>query len=282
MRITRIARVIVLAGAYCANAQTSPPKLDFEVASLKPSAPQSIRGSKGGPGTRDPGQYSFSRAVLRDLLVKAYGLRYYDQQVAGPGWIDTEEYDIVAKIPPGTTKEQFRQMLQNLLAERFHLLIHHETRVLPVFDLVVGKNGAKIKESAVAAGASPAPSSRPAEVDRDGFPVLPPGREGFTSIFGADGRSHSTAHQATMSLLAEELGGPNATDRPVIDKTGLTGKYDLTLQYAWRPAAAGVNDDPGPSVFDAVQQQLGLKLVDAKAPFDVVVVDSGNKVPIEN
>jgi uncharacterized protein (TIGR03435 family) len=282
MRITAIAWAMILTGAYCANAQTSPPKLDFEVASLKPSGPQSIRRSNGGPGTRDPERYSYMRADLRDLIFEAYGLRHYDQQTAGPGWIDTEEYDIVAKMPPGTTKEQFQQMLQNLLAERFHLVIHHETRVLPVFDLVVGKNGPKLKESAVDVGASPAPSLRPGEVDRQGFPVLLPGRRGFASNFGPDGSSHSTGHQATMSLLADMLSGPNAADRLVIDKTGLTGKYDLTLEYAWRPAGAGVNDDPGLSIFDAVQQQLGLKLVDAKEPFDVVVVDRANKVPIEN
>ena len=272
----------MLAGTNCANSQTSPPKPDFEVASLKLSGPQSIRKSNGGPGTRDPVRYSYSRADLRDLLFDAYGLRYYDQQVAGPGWIDTDEYDIVAKMPPGTTKEQFQQMLQTLLEERFHLVIHHETKMLPVFDLVVGKNGPKLKESAVAVGASPAPSPRPGEVGPDGFPVLPPGRRGLVSNFGADGRSHSTARQATMSMLADMLSGPNAADRLVIDKTGLTGKYDLTLEYAWRLAVAAVNDEPGLSLFDAVQQQLGLRLVDAKENFDLVVVDRGNKVPIEN
>jgi uncharacterized protein (TIGR03435 family) len=87
-----------------------------------------------------------------------------------------------------------------------------------------------------------------------------------------------------MSTLAEYLGQPNATDRTVIDKTGLTGNYDFTLEYDWRPARsrAGIAGDPGLSIFDAVQQQLGLRLVDAKAAFDVVVVDRGEKIPSEN
>jgi hypothetical protein len=123
-------------------------RLSFEVASLKPSGPRSIRGSDGGPGSRDPERFTFGSATLRDLLFNAYRAPQddYHEQISGPGWIDTERYDIAVKMPRGTTKEQFQLMLQTLLAERFNLAIHHDTKVLPVYDLVVGKNGPKLRE----------------------------------------------------------------------------------------------------------------------------------------
>ncbi len=102
----------------------------FEVASVKPSGPGSVRGSEGGPGTRDPERYTYTRADLRDLLFDAYlrtGVEDYRRQISGPGWMDTEWYDIDVKIPPGTTKPQFQRMLQNMLAERFRLVVHHES-----------------------------------------------------------------------------------------------------------------------------------------------------------
>src|SRR5580658_10327964 len=108
----------------------------FEVASVKRSGPDSVPMSNGGPGTRDPELYTFNRATLRDLIFEAYGLDYYREQVDGLAWIDNEPYDVAARIPPGTTKDQFRLMLQGLLAERFKLQVHRESRVLPVYTLV--------------------------------------------------------------------------------------------------------------------------------------------------
>lgn len=257
-------------------------QLVFEVASVKPSGPQSVRMSDGGPGSRDPERFSFTSTVLRDLLFLAYGLTDYEQQISGPGWIDTEKYDIAVKIPPGTTKKQFQLMLQNLLADRFKLVVHHETKQLPVYELVIGKNGAKLKES----GGSPGEHAPPSDDrDRDGFPMLPAGSPGFASSFGPGLHSHWTAHQQSMAALADKLSDRLATGRRVVDKTGLTGKYDFTLAYdmelAGGPPAAG-DDAPLASIFDAVQQQLGLKLVAGKALFDVVVVDHAEKVPSEN
>lgn len=259
--------------------------LSFEVASVRPSGPQSVRGSNGGPGTRDPERFTFSKAVLRDLLFRAYGVEDYWAQISGPGWIDTDEYDLSAKVPPGTTKEQFQQMLQNLLAERFKLVIHHDTKVLPVYELTVAKSGPKLKESAPDPAAQGLPPVQPAfgAEDKNGFPQLPPGRATWMMMNRA-GRSRLAAQQQRASVLTSILRMP--VDRPIIDKTGLTGLYDFTLEFDPRAATGGTPLDgreaPAPDIFIAVQQQLGLRLVEAKAPFDVIVVNQAQRVPTEN
>jgi uncharacterized protein (TIGR03435 family) len=252
---------------------------------VKRSGPKSVRNSEGGPGSSDPGQFSFTSAVLRDLLFRAFGLDDYEQQISGPAWIDSERYDIAVKIPPGTTKKQFQQMLQTLLADRFKLVVHHETKQFPVYELVVGKDGPKLKESGESPAASGSASDpQPPARDRDGFPTIPAGRAGFVSAFGPGPHSHWTARQQPMSALANQLSGQMATGHRVVDKTGLTGKYDFTLEYDLDlgNASAARNDGPILSILDAVQQQLGLRLVRGKALFDVVVVDQAEKVPVEN
>src|SRR5271165_4935802 len=125
-------------------------KPEFEVASVKPSAPPSGNGpvaigSRGGPGTPDPGRVTFIRLGLKGLLTSAYRVQPY--QVIGPDWLDTERFDITATIPQGATKDDADVMLQNLLAERFHLTLHHGIRELPLYELTVGKGGPKMKPS---------------------------------------------------------------------------------------------------------------------------------------
>ena len=139
----------------------------FEVASVKPAEPQTGMGirvmMRGGPGSADPGQITYSNVSLKNVLTIAYAVKGY--QINGPKWLDSERFDIVAKIAKGATKEQFQLMLQNLLAERFKLTLHHETKELPMYALVVGKSGPKLKESVEedpAAGAgSPGGSGAP-------------------------------------------------------------------------------------------------------------------------
>ena len=280
-------RAILQSGCFffacCAFGQTD--QLAFDAASLKPSGPQSIRGSDGGPGSRDPGRFTFGSAALRELLGLAYGLVDYQQQVSGPGWIDTEKYDIAVKIPPGTTKEQFQRMLQSLLAERFKLGLRHETKMLPVYELVIAKNGPKLKESVETTLAIGASANKPAsDHDENGFPILPVGIPGFVTSMGPGQTSHWTAIQQPMSVFARMLSNTTASGRTVIDKTGLTGKYDFHLYYDMRlpGTPADADDSAAPILLDALQQQLGLKLADAKAPFDVVVVEHAEKIPTEN
>jgi uncharacterized protein (TIGR03435 family) len=267
--------------------QAADSNLRFEVASVKLDAPDAPRiGTQGGPGSRDPERFSGRGMPLRLYLCIAFAPANTNchPHISGPNWIDSENYDIEVKIPPGTAKEQYQKMFQNLLTERFKLVLHHETRVLPAYELVVAKDGPKLKESTPSADASaPGPPGN-LEMDKDGFPVLPPGLPGFVARFGPGALSHWTAQQQPMSALASQLSGPNAADRPVIDKTGLTGKYDFHLSYDMhRPGAPPDADDaPGMIVFDAVQKQLGLKLVDARAPFDFVIIDRGEKTPTAN
>lgn len=277
-----LAILIGVAAALNTFAQTSTPS--FEVASVRPFNPQGGggTGTDGGPGTRDPERYTGRGMPLRLYLCVAFATAMCREQVSGPGWIDTEKYDITAKVPPGTSKEQFQKMLQNLLAERFRLAIHRETKTLPVFDLVIAKNGPRLRESTDAL-APPAGPPAGVEHDANGFPVLAPGRRGFVASFGPGPLSHWTARQQTMTELARSLGQPNAAGRQVIDKTGLTGKYDFTLMYEMRfPGAPAADDAPALILEDALEQQLGLKLVNGRASFDLVIIDRGEKAPTEN
>ena len=278
----------ILAFAWgVAFGQVPDSNLTFDVASVRTAAPQSVGiGTQGGPGSRDPEHFTGRGMPLRLYLCLAYAAVDCQLQISGPGWIDSEKYDVVVNIPAGTTKEQYQMMLQNLLTERFQLVLHHETKVLPVYELVVAKDGPKLKESsATPADDTPVPGPPgKIEMDKDGFPILPPGRPGFTSSFGPGTLSHWTAHQQPISALARSLSFSTAAGRQVIDKTGLTGKYDFTLVYDMRVAGVppAVDDDPSMIVFDAVEKQLGLKLVDAKASYDFVIIERGNKTPAEN
>ena len=132
---------LFLLAAAVAGAQTPGPRLEFEVASVKPAPPPSgnmIRiGMGGGPGTPDPGRLNYEFVNLRMVLGEAYGVKSY--QISGSSLLDTERFNMTAKVPPGTTKEQFRVMLQNLLADRFGLKLHREKKDLQAYSLVVGK-----------------------------------------------------------------------------------------------------------------------------------------------
>ena len=138
---------VLTACAAFAQSTGNPPS--FEVASVKPAAPMTdgrIRVmTRGGPGTPDPGQITYSNVSIKNVMTTAYNVKGY--QISGPDWLDSLRFDITAKVPPGTTKEQFQLMLQNLLAERFKLTLHHQSKDLPIYALVVAKGGPKLKES---------------------------------------------------------------------------------------------------------------------------------------
>jgi uncharacterized protein (TIGR03435 family) len=251
------------------------PQTTFEVASIKLSGPQSIRGLDGGPGSRDPGRYSFGQATVLDLLSVAYGLDGF--QISGKTALDEQRFDLVAKIPQGTTKEEFKSMMQSLLAERFHLKMHMDSKEFPAFELLVANGGLKLKETDP--GAPPAPKL-------EGFPDLPAGRPGMTSTYRSDGGItvvRLRAQQQTLAALARMVrqDGP-----PILDKTGVAGKFDFTLEYTIEHAGAAldatVSIPIAPGLPTALRQQLGLQLVPKKALFDVLVVDSIDKAPTEN
>jgi uncharacterized protein (TIGR03435 family) len=167
----------------------------FEVAVIHPAEPpgpnRRIRiGISGGPGSNDPTRVTAEGVSMTELLMRAYDVKRY--QLSGPSWMETERFSISAKVPEGATKEQFILMLQNLLAERFKMAVHHEQKEMPVFELQVGKGGSKLKESAadiapaVADAPVPLPPAGPVrmQLDAEGYPMPPPGRNVMMFING--------------------------------------------------------------------------------------------------
>jgi len=259
----------------------------FEVASVRPAAPftdvppgaVAAPQVKGGVGTSDPGQITYRGIWLTGLITTAYGLRSF--QLSGPAWLGDQRYDIAAKIPPGTTKEQFNVMLQNLLSERFNLSFHRESKTFPVYALTVGKNGPKLKSSEAAE--PPPPRTLIGRTDEKGFPSLPPG---YSGVVGrpANGRMYLAGQRAGLAKLIAMIDNQAAgVDHPIVDETGLTGEYDFKLEFEYqRPGVLGDPSDPVPTVFAVLERELGLKLESKRVPFDVLVVDRLDKVPTAN
>lgn len=194
--------------------------------------------------------------------------------------MDKDRFDVIVNVPEGCTRDQFRLMMRNLLAERFQLKTHMESKDFPAYELVIAKSGLKLKESG---GASESPKPAAAQA---GFPTLPAG-PGLVVNFSSSGAYQlvrTRGQQQPISALARTLRTPG--QEPVVDKTGLTGKYDFTLEYAMDPAGArsagDVEPPPAPVIFTALQEQLGLQLIARKLPFDVVVVESFERTPTGN
>jgi uncharacterized protein (TIGR03435 family) len=212
----------------------------FEVASINPSDYQ------GGPlritARITADGIDFSNVTPKLCIQRAYRLKPY--QVIGPEWMDAERYMIVAKAAGAVPEDKLRLMLQVLLAERFKLAAHHETKEMPVYALVVSKSGPKLKEA----------------TDEGATQIAPAGRE-------------TAFERVSMPTLAGVVA--RSVDLPVFDETGLKGLYNFRL--AWendsrpKPDSTDLND--APSIFTALQEQLGLKLEPRKAPIDVLVVD---------
>jgi uncharacterized protein (TIGR03435 family) len=262
-------RAIAFLTILSAAAQTP----QFEVASIKPSQPGAMNGAmSGGPGTKDPGLFTCENITLRALVVTAFNLLTY--RFSGPDWMTSVRFNISAKIPEGTTKEQFRSMLQSLFVERFKLAYHWEKKDIQTYDLVVAKNGHKLKESPQGIE-TPAPQFETSpQGDTEGFPVLPSGRQSVLAQLGS--RVAMRRADETMDRFAIYLSAQLHT--PVNNATGLNGKYDFTMHWI----SEGSTDDTGPNLFRAVQEQLGLRLESKKGTVDILVVDHVEKAPTEN
>lgn len=285
MRTARIG-ILVVAGGI-AFGQVSEGKFTFEVASVRPSnRPNSRPQGGGGPGSPyDPERLHLESMPMRNLLMFAYGL---DQdQISGPAWLGSEAYDIDAEIAPGATKEQFNAMFQNLLAERFGLRVHHETREFAGYELVAAKSGPKLKEADPSVPARTLADGPPKfGKDKDGLPELPPGRAA-TGMFNTPIGTRMSARGQPLATLIGQL--KSLVKEPVRDQTALTGKYDFNLTFSLPNAAAAPRIDPAdvqgeraPDLFIALEDQLGLKLVAKKLAIDVVVIDHLEKSPTEN
>ena len=274
-----------------ALSQPAAPAPAFEVVSIKPMAPDAqvnFYGCRGGPGSTDPGRINCSHWVPAQALPVAYGVSFTLISLPKASG-DRPEYQITAKVPAGSTKEDVRLMWQRFLEDQFKLKVHRETREVPVYELVVAKGGSKVKEWADRKSGDPAEvpnqPGTPPKLDKDGFPMVPAGQ---TMGFFTGGAAHFVAPAGTMKQLSQMLEGRlsigGGTPRPVVDATGLEGKYDIKL--AWSPAAdnlqAGKDAPVGESMLEALESQLGLKIRQAKANIEMVVVDHIEKVPADN
>jgi uncharacterized protein (TIGR03435 family) len=265
--LTFAASVFLVSGAALAqtapNQATTPaqpPKLAFEVATVRPAAPldvnkmaQSIaQGQMPRLGAHvDGAQAEYRYVSLRDLIAMAYKLQ--SNQISGPDWIATQRYDILAKLPAGATKDQTNEMMQSLLEERFKLTFHRETKEHPVFVLMVAKDGPKLKESPPDS-TQPLDASAPlkageTQMDTDQGPIrISRGSDGSSTInMGARGTVttrmdmstrtiHVEASKVTMSgfaqMLTQLLQTGGAGSRPVVDMTNLKGNYQVALDFS--------------------------------------------------
>jgi uncharacterized protein (TIGR03435 family) len=248
----------------------------FDVASVK----RNNSGEQGGRLQAQPGgRFTAVNATLRQLILRAYAVQDY-QIVGEPKWVDSDQFDIEAKAAGDVTAGQLAAMLKSLLAERFKLAAHTETRDLPIYALVLarmdGKLGPKLRASkvdcdAVAEEALATRGGAPPEAARG---ELPPCGIGF------GGMGQMAARSKPISQLLPFFS--QVTQRTVVDRTGLKGGFDADLTWtpdpsspllAAAPPDAAPADPNGPSIFTAVQEQLGLKLESQKAPLPALVID---------
>jgi uncharacterized protein (TIGR03435 family) len=240
--------IIALATAQPAHPQDTRPA--YEVASIKPNDSSSGNSSTNG----SKGQIVFTNQALKRLIERAYNAQPF--QVTGPSWVSDARFDIVAKYPADTKKDDRPVMLRTLLEDRFKLAVHHETKEMPGYTLVVAKGGFKLK------------------------PVEPNG----SSSTNSNGSGHVrtlTAKKTSMADLAEDMA--RSLGQMVVDKTGLDGVYDFELRYITDDLSSSAGDVDGiPSLFTALRDTLGLRLQPEKVPTDIIVVDHVERVPIEN
>lgn len=259
-----LARAIALIVGFASNtvAQTSTPST-FDVASVKQNITgiTDTRGINEGPGhgpenfKRTPASLSMENVRLSSAMKWAYRLQ--DFQISGPQWIQSDRYDILAKTATPVSEEELRRRLQNLLANRFKLVSHHETKVLPAFELTVGRDGPKLGnavgdgEGRIAAVGKPEP--------------------GFTLSFLS----------SSIQELADRISGPMGA--PVVDMTALKDRYNFTLDLSRYLHGGPLNpDDIRSVVSQAVEDQLGLRLVSKKLPLGILIIDHVERVPTAN
>jgi len=280
-------------GSLAAFSQTAPARPEFEVASVKPSVEADTPMGNINRGLHiDGAMVSFNGMPLRWYIHYAYTVK--ETQVTGPDWLASARFDIVAKLPAGAKREQIPDMLQALLADRFKLTLHKESKESSVYALVVTKAGAKMKESPL----DPDTDDGPGKSNVD---VSVTGQERGATVSLGKGASVAfeaqrlVAKKVTMAYLADSLA--RFVDRPVVDMTNLKGTYDMTLDYNLDDVRALILSSAPPgtplpprqaevgettvSLTDSLAQ-LGLKMEPRKAPLDILVVDHAEKTPTEN
>jgi uncharacterized protein (TIGR03435 family) len=254
------ALVVVICCTVCG--QTSNKPQSFEIADVHESAPSALASLSGG--VPRGGRYELRNATMVDLVRTAYDVTD-DKVVGGPTWVGADRFDVIAKTPPNVTAENARQMLQALLADRFGLKVHNDSRPLPVYVLTLGKGKHKMKE----ADGGPGGGCQP----QQGSPPQP----GVIPYIQASCRNLTSA--AIAENLRQMAGG--YLDHPVVDSTKLEGAFDFDIKWTGRGQLAAAGAD-GISIFDAVDKQLGLKLELQQMAMPVIVIDSANRKPTDN
>lgn len=274
-----------------ATIQRASPKLEFEVASIRPS--QSSTPDRVNSGLHmDGAQAHLGSQSLKNLIAMAYRVQW--NMVSGPDWMASARFDISAKLPDGATTAQIPEMLQSLLADRFGLKVHHETKDAPAYALSLGKSPLTLTES---------PVDSPSSGQNGSVNVAAAGSAAGVSIDLGHGSSYTFAndkfqfHRFNMDQFVRQLA--LYMDRPVVNMTDLKGTYDFTLKVTQEDyyillvrsgANAGVNLPPQAlqllagtpvSLFDALAQQ-GLHMEARKLPLDTIVVDQALQTPTEN
>ncbi len=247
---SQLARVVAVAVAMTLSAAPpqAPADLKFNLASIKPNP------NPAGPRLRSlPGGMFQATATLETLVILAFGVEPL-QVLGARGWIGSERFDVDAKAegaPQKLPEEQFHRMLQALLAERFALKTHKESREMSVYALIVGPKGTKLKPRT--------PDSHPS------IPPTPPGKSRFIAL--------------NLKGLCRALS--SVSGRLVKDETNLTGDYDIVLDYSVEAGSAPSQDAMASAIIDALQEELGLKLAPRKAAVDIIVIDHAER-PIAN
>lgn len=272
----------------------------FEVVSIKAAEPitrEMVMDGRMHIGMKvDNARVQIQSFNLQELIRYAYSLKPY--QVTGPDWMTHLRYDISAKLPEGAQMTQIRGMVQRLLADRFQLVFHHDTQDLPVYALVVLRDGPKLKEADPSAVIAPT-GDAPREMSVGGTDRLMNMTGGsfgnLKLVQDGDGKARLVSQASTIGNLTDMLN--RMLDRPVLDMTNLTGNYQFSLDVDTEDlramaAGAGVSmplranngdasDPTHRSVFQSLQR-IGLKLEPRKAPVDIFVVDSAAKSPVDN
>jgi len=285
--LIQIVTCLTLAGA-CAYAQAGGAS-SFEVASIRPALPDRIS-CRGGPGTADPVLWRCFSVPVGMLITMAYDFQAYQFRSNDPCCV--ARFDITARVAEGATKEQFQRMIQNLLEERFRLKLHLVPKEMPVYELTVDEKGLKMRESGPD---SPSAQEDPWEippytVGKDGYPVFPAGHSGLA---GPNGHYRWIGYDLSMQEIVGTLS--DHSGRPVVDATGLKGRYDIDMRWgidlAWLLERSGHGEEVGelpdtgplgPPLTRAVQDQLGLKLQSRKGIGEVVVIDHLEQAPTAN
>jgi uncharacterized protein (TIGR03435 family) len=271
---------LVILTAIAVFGQSAAP-LRFEVASIKPNTDVNVRMRRVRP--LDHGRLTTTNATLGMLLSNAYELQPY-QIIEGPEWMGSDGFSIEAKGDPSADEHQVRLMLRSLLEDRFQLRFHRETRNLPIYTLNIGKSGARLpqpKEDGCVSqdGAAPSPAGV-SSARGAGSATVPCGVPVITAMpFAGRIAGGKTSMPQLLRILQLVLG------RPVADRTGITGPFDVRLDFARDEVTAGLTLPPGstppaedaatlpPSILSAIQDQLGLKLESAKGPVEVLVIE---------